>query len=406
MSTQPPHDFIETEDRVPPYQLPDPLRLNSGEAVASAQEWPVRRAEILRMFEHHMYGKTPAEEAKLEFKTLFENPDSFSRLASAKEVEITAIRGGASLKFWLLLYVPKQTDRPAPVFFSLNFVGNHAITEDPQVRISTSWMPGLDDPARSGSPAPRGVEASRWPIRNILSRGYGLATVYYGDLDPDFDDGFQNGVHPLFYKPGQSRPGPAEWGSIGAWAWGASRALDYLQTDPLVDPRRVAVLGHSRLGKTALWAAAQDERFAMAISNNSGCGGAALSRRKFGETVRLINERFPHWFCDNFKQYNDNEAAMPFDQHMLVALVAPRPVYIASAQDDLWADPRGEFLSGLAASPVYKLLGSDGMAALEMPGIEQPIMSTIGYHIRRGGHNITGYDWDRFMDFAGMHMAA
>jgi hypothetical protein len=393
------------ENKIKPYQLPDPLHFIDGRPVTVAQDWPERRQEILRLFEQTLYGATPNLAVETRCEVWSVDTKALHGKATRKQARLVFSAAARTLQLDLLLYLPNTRPRPAPIFVGLNFSGNHAIQTDAAIALAKAWMaegPGVVD--HHATELTRGVESRRWPVERILERGYAVATAYYGDLDPDYDDGFQNGVQPLAYQADQTRPGADEWGSIGAWAWGLSRIMDYLQTDPDVDAGRVSLLGHSRLGKTALWAGAQDERFALVISNDSGCGGAALSRRNFGETVASITRAFPHWFCDNFKAYGQRVQDLPVDQHMLVALIAPRPVYIASAEEDVWADPRGEFLSAYHASPVYHLLGLDGLAAEGMPGVEQPILSRIGYHIRRGGHDVTLYDWDRFMDFADRYL--
>jgi len=302
----------------------------------------------------------------------------------------------------LLIYRPHDARGAVPAFLGLNFDGNHTVSLDPAVRLARCWIddgPGVVD--HRASEAGRGAAASRWPIETIVARGYAVATACYGDVDPDFDDGFANGVHSLFRAPGSGpHRTPAEWGSIGAWAWGLSRALDYLVTVDGIDARHVAVIGHSRLGKAALWAAAQDERFWLAVSNDSGEGGAALARRMFGETVKDLNTRFPHWFAEAYRRYDDDVPALPVDQHMLLALVAPRPLYVASATEDLWADPRGEFLAAKAAEPVWRLLGREGLGVDEPPPPDTPVGGTIAYHRRTGKHDVTAWDWERYLDFA------
>jgi hypothetical protein len=392
------------ESKVPDFILPSLLRTENGKNITSSKEWEeIRRPEILSLFETQMYGKIPEKEVQVTFKLQEYSRVALNGKAVRKQVTIIFSGKSGSHEANLLLYLPKNANGPVPVFLGYNFYGNHTVFPDENILISDQWV--MNNPNflifnNQADKKSRGWRASRWPLLQILGRGYGLAVMYYGDIDPDYDDGFKNGIHSVYYEAGE-KPENDEWGSISTWAYGLSKAMDYFEIDPEVDESAVAVIGHSRLGKTSLWAGARDTRFALVISNDSGCGGAALSRRKFGETVGRINTSFPHWFCDNFNHYNDHENDLPFDQHELVALVAPRPVYIASAAEDEWADPKGEFLSGYYAGEVYALYGLEGVGAQEMPEVNKPVKTGhIGYHIRSGEHDLTYYDWEQFMDFA------
>ena len=396
---------ITEETKVPSYVLPELMEFSNGLKVTDQLQWRERRKEIIDLFKTHVYGAFPDANLTTHTTILSCDKDALNGTATRKQLRISFHNDKSSCEMDVLIFLPNHCQAAVPLFMGLNFEGNHTIHPDAGILLSEKWI----EDGKQGviqhraTEESRGARATRWPVATILANGFGLATAYYGDLDPDFDDGFQNGIHPLFYQDGQSHPLANQWGSIAAWAWGLSRILDYCESDAEIDAQRVAVLGHSRLGKAALWAGAVDERFRLVISNNSGCGGAALSRRKFGETLAAINTRFPHWFCENFKQYNDHEENLPIDQHMLLACIAQRPLYIASASEDLWADPRGEFLSAVYASPAYQLYGTSGLSLDLKNQIETPVMNTIGYHLRQGVHEITSYDWDQFVNFAKLH---
>ena len=397
---------IQDENLVPKYNLPEILKSDKAGKIKNADQWEkIRRPELLKIFQEQVYGRVPGEMKISEVIVREDNGEAFGGLAIRKQVDLVFRNGGKELSIALLMYLPKAVG-PVPVFLGCNFMGNHAIAEDVEIRISQSWSlnyPYVGITNNQFTEQSRGAESERWPVKCIIENGFGVATIYCGDVDPDRND-FTDGIHPLFYEEGQSTPAPDEWGTVAAWAWGLSRVVDYLESDDQVDSRKVIAIGHSRLGKAAIWAAASDERFAACISNNSGCMGAALSRRVFGETVAIINNNFPHWFNENFKEYSDVEDKLPVDQHMLLALIAPRPLYVASATEDLWADPKGEFLSAKHAGSVYDLYGLKGLSVETMPVPDTPVIGTVSYHIRTGKHNITLYDWEQYIYFAKGHL--
>lgn len=370
-----------TAIRAAELQLPDPLLTLGGERVATAAAWQTtRRPEVLELFRTHVYGRAPVgKPAGLKFETFDSAADAMDGKATRRQVRISYRGPGGEGAVHLVLFTPNAAKRPAPCFLLI-----------------------CNRPAGENIDPTRKVKSPFWPAEEIIARGYAAAAFFNGDVVPDRHDGFKSGVFAIY----DTAPRPADaWGAIAAWAWGASRALDYLVTDPAIDARRVAVVGHSRGGKTALWAGAEDERFAMVVSNDSGCTGAALARGKQGEHIRDINRGFPHWFNDNYKRFADREDDLPLDQHMLAALIAPRLLYIASATEDSWADPRSEFLAGVHANPVFGLFGIQGLASAAMPNADTPIHEGhIGYHLRTGKHNLTEYDWGCFMDFADKHL--
>jgi hypothetical protein len=390
------------ETKVPAYTLPDPLQGADGKKVADAQQWlHQQRAAMLKLFADNVYGRMPGKPGNLKFKII--SVDSFALGGSAirKQVSILFTNTASAPSMDLLIYLPKSAKGRVPVFMGLNFYGNQTIHADSGIMLSARWAMNdeqLGIVNHRATEASRGKDAGKWAVEEIIKRGYGLATAYYGDLEPDHPDGWKTGIRTTLTT--ELSINENEWGAIGAWAWGLSRIMDYLETDKAVDAKKVVITGHSRLGKACLWAAANDERFAIVVSNNSGEGGAALSKRWFGETIEKINTSFPHWFAPAFKQYNKHPEKLPVDQHILLALVAPRPLYVASAADDWWADPKGEFLGAKNAEPVYALFGKKGLGVTDMPPVDHPAGETIRYHIRTGKHDFTLYDWQQYLDFA------
>lgn len=391
------------EALVPEYTLPDPLVMNDGTPVTSIAQWEgERRAELLELFRREVYGRAPGRLEGQHYKVVLTDENAIGGMATRQEILIY-FDASEEKYIRLVTWVPNGLDHPAPGFLMMNTSGNASINEDKTISYPDEQQ--LKNYEIHGFPS-YGQYRHFYPLEMILARGYAFISFFKSDLDPDFDDGFQNGVHPYIYKKGQDFPEPDQWGGLSAYAWGCSRVMDWLEeAQSTIDAKRISTIGHSRGGKTALWAAAQDTRFAMAISNDSGCSGAAISRRRFGQTVRQIQTTFPQWFCRNYLKYMDNEDALPVDQHELVALIAPRPVYVGSAAGDRWADPKGEFLSLIGAMPVYALYGIQGMPSNEWPDVRTPVFGDhMGYHVRLGRHAIFGYDWVQYLDFADKYL--
>jgi pimeloyl-ACP methyl ester carboxylesterase len=367
-------EFNYYEEKVPSFELPSLLTANNGKIIATRSEWiKIRRPELLELFTDNVFGRAPGTHYKLDFKVVNEDPKAVNGIATLKQVDVIITSEAKSLVIHLILFIPNNVPKPVPAFLLIN-LGSKNI-----------------DPLRK-------EKGESWPVEEIVARGYAAAAFSNADVDPDNFDDFKNGIHLVLDRGIRSDDA---WGTLAAWAWGASRCLDYLITDKDIAKNKVAVVGHSRGGKTALWAGATDQRFAMVVANESGAGGAAIARRRLGETVARLNSSFPHWYCTNYRKYNNREDSLPVDAHELLALIAPRNLYIDAASEDLWGDPKGCYLALLNALPAYNVMGIKSELPKEVPPLNKQVISgKVAFHIRDGEHNLKLTDWNFFMDFA------
>jgi len=386
--------------------LPDPFTFNSGKKVKSDKEWERRRKEILETMTREMYGVSPERPKNMRFEVFDNDKNALGGKATRKQVTVRITEKGKEAQFDLLIYIPNQARHPVPAIIGINFIGNQAIHADPGIKLTTAWVEhsqmfpcAVDGKATD---ACRGVNASQWAVDSILARGYALVTLYREEIASDRKaQAFQTGVHSLYPKLQQRED---NFGTIAAWAWALSRGMDYLETDKDIDVKRVAVFGFSRLGKAALWAGATDRRFAAVLSNESGAGGGKQFRRGIGEDINRLCTVFPHWFARSLDKYKGKDTELPFDQHFVLSLIAPRPVYLATAEDDKNADPQGEFATARAADAVYRFLGTSGFPDGGFPALNQPLAGQIGFHIRPGGHDVKMFDWIQFLNFSDLHL--
>ncbi len=385
------------EAKVGRYVLPDPLTLEDGQKVTNAQTWyKIRRPQILNLYKEFQYGYTPGSPRYMKFDVFDKGTKAFHGTAIRRQVTIYFTKDKNGPPINLLIYVPANAKKPVPILLSPSFFPNYSRVDDPGVRRGEMW-----NRHHKKVPAPKITKFGKLNVPLFINNGFGIATFYYDDIEPDFNGGRKYGVEDLYLKPGQQKPAANQWGAISAWAWGLSRAMDYLETDKQVDSKRVALFGISRLGKTVLWAGARDQRFAMVIASCSGEGGAALSRRDFGETIAHLTapSRYPYQFCRNYGMFAHFVDELPVDGNMLISLIAPRPVLLQTGDQDLWSDPKGEFLAAVAAGKVYRLLGKQGLGTDKWPPAGKPILHTLGYYMHHGGHGTVASDWNIFLKF-------
>jgi hypothetical protein len=383
------------------YTLPDPLVLKDGKKVKNVRQWyNERRPQIVSLFEEFQYGKVPEAPKDLKFKVFDNGTPALKGKAIRRQVTVYLAKDTSEHKMEILIYLPAGTSKPVPLFLNISFAPNSSVVDDPGIKAGFAW-------GRDGKKAPaQKADKSRMLDPNMfLSQGIGFATIYYGDIEPDFADGIKYGIRGYYLKEGQHYPAPDEWGAISAWSWGLSRAMDYLETDKQIDSKRVALFGVSRLGKTVLWTGCRDTRFGMVIASCSGEGGAAISRRLYGETIAHMTDptRFSYQFAGNWRNFKDDPSKSPVEANMLISLMAPRPLLLQTGDTDKWSDPKGEFLAAVAAAPVYELLGKKSLGTDVYPAAEVPILNDLGYYMHAGGHGALPADYAIFIRFMKIH---
>ncbi|XOV91769.1 MAG: acetylxylan esterase [Bacteroidota bacterium] len=388
------------QSKVPTYTLPDPLILENGEKVTNSKTWiNERRPEIFKLFASEQFGKAP-DRKDVSFEVFEKGTPAFDSKVIRRQVTIYFTSDTSDYKTDLLIYLPTKSKGPVPLFFRISFSPNSLSFDDPGIREGMIWT-------REGERihASEGRSFGKFDLDKFIDEGIGVASIYYGDIEPDFPDGLKYGIIGHFFNEGENYPAPDEWGAISAWAWGLSRAMDYLQTDKDIDPKKIALHGVSRLGKTVLWTGASDERFGMILASCSGEGGAAISRRQYGETIaHMIHPtRYYYQFSLNRMKYAWDPNTCPVDAHMLVSLIAPRPLLLQTGDTDYWSDPKGEFDAAVAAEPVYELFGKKGLQTKQWPAAGKPILNDLGYYMHSGGHGTVPEDYDVYIDFMKKH---
>ncbi|WP_114790608.1 hypothetical protein U0035_19490 [Niabella yanshanensis] len=389
------------EDSVGSYTLPDPLLMQNGQRVTTASQWVQRRrTEILSLFENLQFGKSPKPLQPVSYKVREANGYAFNGKAIRKQVTIYFSKDTSGPKAFLLYYLPAKASAPPPMLLGISFVTNAMAVDDSSLQPGYAWEKGQRILQTRSA-------AKKVPVEKLIAAGIGYATFYYGDIEPDFKGGLMHGVRKQFLKDGQQFFAAEEWGAISAWSWGLSRIMDYLETDKDIDNKRIALNGASRLGKTVLWTGARDTRFALIIASISGEGGAALSRRNYGETIQMITDagRYYYQFAPNYHSFSKRVNDLPMDSHMLIALMAPRPLLLQTGNEDYFSDPKGEFLAAQAAEPVYHLFQKRGLNKTDIPiAGDTSMLNTLGYYMHQGGHTILPEDYDIFIRFIQKHL--